>query len=168
MMLLRSKLFLWLANRIPDYYELRVIKAVLLLFAGVKLNILGMYFNSSLHIDTPGKVSLGKGVFVNRNCTFEGLGHIVIGNNVQIGPNVVLATSNHLLGSMKVVSGDIRILDNVWLGSSVVVTQGVCLGPNVVVGAGAVVTRSFKDCSVAGVPAKVMEVNTNASVPSAL
>ena len=154
---LRSALFLWLANHIPDFYALRIIKAALLSFAGIKLNILGLYFISSLYIDRPSRVTFGKGVFVNRNCTLEGLGYITIGSNVQIGPNVVLATTNHNLVNMHVVSGDINILDNVWLGANVVVTQGVRLGPNVVVGAGAVVTSSFSDCSVSGVPATVMK-----------
>ena len=166
MRLLRSALFLWMANLVPDFFVLRIIKAVLLRCTGAKLNIFGLYFLSSIHVDRPWQITFGKGVFVNRNCTVEGLGRVVIGNNVQIGPNVVLATTNHQLGDMQVVSGDIHILDNVWLGANVVVTQGVILGPNVVVGAGAVVTKSFADCTVAGVPAAVMAVKTSATMPA--
>jgi len=154
---LRSSLFLWMANRVPDFFFLRTIKTLLLRLAGVKLNILGLYFISYLAIDRPTQVFFGKGIFINRNCTFEGLGRIDIGAKVQIGPNVVFATSNHMLGSMEVTTGDINILENVWLGANVVVTQGVTLGPNVIVGAGAVVTRNFSNCVIGGVPATILK-----------
>lgn len=154
-----ASFFLWLANYVPDYFNLRIIKATFLRLSGTKLNIFGLYFISPVHIDRPRQVNFGNGVFINRNCTFEGLGRIVIGNNVHIGPNVVMATTNHEWRTMQVVSGDIHILDNVWLGANVVVTQGVRLGPNVVVGAGAVVTKSFSDCVIAGVPAAKIILN---------
>lgn len=148
-----ESIFIWLANRVPDYFTLRYIKAVLLRVSGVQLNPRGCYFVSPIHVDNPRKLSIGLGVFINRNCIFEGNGKVRIGRNVQIGPNVVFATTNHKLGKMEEVVGNIDVLENVWIGANVVVVQGVTIGPNVIVGAGAVITKDFAQCSVAGVPA---------------
>lgn len=151
---LRRLFFIWLANLVPNLYCLKILKAGMLTAAGVKLKkVHDLYFLSPLQMDRPEKISMGAGVFINRGCVFEGLGRIEIGNNVQIGPNVILATTNHKPGDMDEVPGNIRILDNVWIGANAVVVQGVTLGPNVIVGAGSVVTRSFDNCTIVGVPA---------------
>ena len=154
---IQAKFFLWLANRVPNLYFLKVLKALLLRLAGVKVDLNGLYFIAPLNIDIPWRVSIGEGVFINRNCTFEGKGYVRIGNNVHIGPNVVFATTDHVLGKMDEVTGNIEIFDNVWIGSNVSVLQGVRVGPNVIVGAGAVVTKDFDSCIIAGVPAKVIK-----------
>ena len=149
-----KRLFLWVANLLPNFYSLRFLRAVFLRFSGVKLNPFTCYFLAPINFDNANMVSMGKGVFINRNCTFEGNGKVLIGSNVQIGPGVVFATTNHKLGRMDEVVGDINIKDNVWIGANVVITQGVILGPNLIVGAGAIVTKSFSNCKIAGVPAK--------------
>lgn len=157
-------LFVWLANRVPNFFCLKFAKALLLRLAGVKLDPLRLYYLSPIHMDRPANIKIGKGVFINRHCTFEGQGKVEIGDNVQIGPNVVFATTNHRPGDMKEVFGDIEIQRNVWIGAGVVVVPGVSIGPNVVVGAGSVVTKDFKNCVVAGVPARVIKKETHGLV----
>ena len=58
---------------------------------------------------------------------------------------------------MKTIFLDVRIKNNVWIGSNLVITSGVVLGPNVIVSAGAVVTKNFSDCVIAGVPAHIIK-----------
>lgn len=41
------------------------------------------------------RISIGKNVFINSGCKFQDQGGIIIGDNVLIGHNVVLATINH-------------------------------------------------------------------------
>ena len=58
----------------------------------------------------------------------RGKGKIFIGNNVLIGPNVVLGSNNHSFEDLKIpikeqgmLSGDIIIEDDVWISSNSVI-----------------------------------------------
>ena len=110
-----------------------------------------------------------KGLTIGKNCSFNhnvligaSGGEIKIGDNVLIGPNVVLRASDHIFSSVEIPIrtqghrfGSIVIGDDVWLGSNIVVTSGVNIGSGCVVGAGSVVTKDLPSMTVcAGVPAK--------------
>jgi galactoside O-acetyltransferase len=89
-------------------------------------------------------------------------GEIIIGNNVLIGPNVVLRASDHVFTSTEIPirsqghrPGRILIGDDVWLAANVVVTSNVSIGSGCVVGAGSIVTRDLPPMSVCvGNPAR--------------
>jgi maltose O-acetyltransferase len=87
---------------------------------------------------------------------------IVIGEDVQIGPNVQLLTPTHPLDAERrrakwEAAKAITIEDNVWLGGGVIVLAGVAIGENTVVGAGAVVTKNLPANVIAvGNPARVI------------
>ena len=91
-------------------------------------------------------------------------GDIMIGDSVQIGPNVVIRASNHATARTDVpiwgqgqTGGRIVIGDDVWIGANAVIVPDVTIGSHVVVAAGAVVTRDVPDYAVvAGVPARVI------------
>ena len=152
-----SSIMLSIANAIPNFYFLKFFKGFFLRLSGIKLFFKGIYFISPIKFDKPKNIFIGKGVFINRNVYFEGEGKISIGNYVQIGPNVVFSTTNHdIKNNMMNIKGDIKILDNVWIGSNVVLTKDIVVGPNVIIGAGSIMTKSFKNCVVAGNPAKII------------
>jgi acetyltransferase-like isoleucine patch superfamily enzyme len=156
---IRAVLGLWFVNKIPGLYILKIPKAFFLKLAGVCTDMDGVYCKSPLQIDRPEALSLGRGVFLNRNVYFEGEGDIRIGSNCQIGPNVVLATTKHdIENNMEPEVGDIVLYDNVWIGANAVLLANVKIGPNVVVAAGSVVNKSFSNCLVAGIPARVVRV----------
>ena len=89
---------------------------------------------------------------------------IEIGDDVMIGPNTVLRSSDHGFDSTQVPMnqqphqpGIIRISEDVWLGANVTVVGNVSIGRGVVVGAGSVVTKDVPEFQiVAGVPAKLI------------
>lgn len=95
-------------------------------------------------------------------------GNVVIGDNVMIAPNVVIAGGNHgiikngipmcdQLGTSK----GIKIGNDVWIGANVVILDGVIVGEGAVVAAGAVVSNNVEPYSiVAGVPAKKIKMRT--------
>ena len=99
---------------------------------------------------------------MNANATFVDGGHIYVGNNVMVGPNVTIATASHPIDPMLRSRGlqynrDVHIGENAWIGAGVVILPGVSVGRNAVIGAGSVVTKDIPDNVVAvGNPCKVV------------
>jgi len=114
-----------------------------------------------------GILEIGNSVKLNRQVYLNACvgGRIVLGNDVLVGPNVVLRASDHIIeNSDKLISqqgsagGEIIIEDDVWLASNVVVVSGVRVGKGSVAAAGAVVTRDVQPYTVVGgVPAKFLK-----------
>lgn len=115
-----------------------------------------------LHVDYGSQIRIGARSFVNFGLVALDVAPIVIGDDVQIGPNVQLLTPLHPLEAGprrdKWESAQpIAIGDNVWLGGGVIVCPGVTIGANTVVGAGSVVTRDLPAGVLAvGNPARVV------------
>jgi acetyltransferase-like isoleucine patch superfamily enzyme len=108
-------------------------------------------------------------VFIGEN-TGIGLGNVIIGpvkmgDYVMLAQNVVISGLNHGYQDIsapprlqKVVTKQIIIEDNAWIGANSVVTAGVTIGKHAVIGAGSVVTKDIPSYSVAaGNPAKVIK-----------
>jgi maltose O-acetyltransferase len=109
------------------------------------------------------QTSIGERTFVNYGAVFLDVGKIVIGADVQIGPNVQLLTATHPIepGPRRdkwESCEPITLADNVWLGGGVIVCPGVTIGEHTVVGAGAVVPRDLPPNVVAvGNPARIVK-----------
>lgn len=111
-------------------------------------------------------ISIGCGFAANANVMINarGNGRIVIGNNVLIGPNVVLRANNHRYDNLDLpiaeqgmTDGEILIADDVWIASNAVVLPDVRIGQGAIVAAGAVVTKNIPPYAiVGGIPAKVI------------
>lgn len=115
-------------------------------------------------------IHVGKGCFVNYNCTFLDVAPITLGNGVWIGANVTLATPNYPFIAEERLPAEypdgnhdleyaspITIKDGCWICSSTTICGGVTIGENSIVAEGAVVNRDVPPNSiVAGVPAKVI------------
>ncbi|HEY8515482.1 MAG TPA: DapH/DapD/GlmU-related protein [Candidatus Binatia bacterium] len=109
-------------------------------------------------------IRIGRNYHINTGCLFDGRGGLTIGDNVLIGPNVVIVSSQHHWSdpSLPIIqqghrSAPIVIGDDVWIGANSVVTPGVTIATGTVVGSGSVVTKSTEPYTiVAGVPARVI------------
>jgi maltose O-acetyltransferase len=114
------------------------------------------------YCDYGSHVRIGARTFANFGLVALDVAPIVIGDDVQIGPNVQLLTPTHPVDpeprrAKWEAAQPITIGDNVWLGGGVIVLAGVAIGENTVVGAGAVVTRDLPAGVVAvGNPARVL------------
>jgi maltose O-acetyltransferase len=106
-------------------------------------------------------IRIGARTFANFGLVALDVAPIVVGDDVQIGPNVQLLTPTHPVETearraKREAAKPIAIGSNVWLGGGVIVLAGVTIGENTVVGAGAVVTRDLpSDVVAVGVPARV-------------
>lgn len=109
-------------------------------------------------------VSVGRNLHLNGGTFIDARGGLTLGNDVLIGPNVALLTSQHQWTDPSrpiVVQGHVlaatTIGDDVWIGANAVVMPGVTIGTGTVVGAGAVVTQDTEPYSiVGGVPARAI------------
>ena len=105
-------------------------------------------------------ITIGKNVFINACCHFQDHGGVTIGDNCQIGHNVVFATLNHGIAPEKRASmnpAPIRLGRNVWVGSNSIILQGVTIGDNAIIAAGSVVTKDVQaNTIVGGVPARYL------------
>ena len=122
----------------------------------------GVTIRPPLHVDYGRHLLVGAGTFANFGLVALDCSHIIIGEDVQIGPNVQLLTPTHPLDPVTRREGwesayPITIGDNVWLGGGVIVLGGVAIGQDTVVGAGSVVTQNLP-CGVVAVgsPARVV------------
>lgn len=119
-----------------------------------------IYFCYGTHID------IGKGCYINVNCSFIDDGKITIGNAVMFGPAVTIATVGHPINpSLReyMYCDHVTIGDNCWIGANSVICPGVTIGENTVIGAGSVVTKDIPaNCVAAGNPCRVIrEINEN-------
>lgn len=155
-------------NRIPLWRIASKQLALMRLIPSAKGNSLAVF--APFYCEYGVNIHVGKGCFVNYNCTFLDVSPITLKDNVWIGANVTLATPNHPFLPEERLPADypdghhdleysapITIEENCWICSSATICGGVTIGKNSVVAAGAVVTRDVPPNSiVAGVPAKVI------------
>lgn len=115
------------------------------------------YFQGPIQFNYGSHTFIGDNFFANFNLLVMDDGKIFIGNNVMIGPNVSLLSTNHPLiaderirlrypdghVSMSEFAGEIHIEDDVWLGANVSVLDNVTIGKGAVIGACSVVTKDI-------------------------
>ena len=124
-----------------------------------------------VYFDYGANTTFGSCCYVNFHFTCLDVCPVTIGDNVQIGPNVTLATPMHPMlpeernirrredGSYYDLEygKPIVIEKDCWIASDVVVCGGVTIGEGSVIGAGSVVTRDIPPYSLAaGNPCRVI------------
>lgn len=136
------------------------IKRKLLIFAGIEVGkdtkVVGpLDFGNNI------KIKVGKSCWIGKNISFDGDGEVIIGDNVDIAPHVVIATGGHEIGDFKRRAGNgiinrIKIGDGVWIGTRTTIINNVVINDSSVIAAGSVVNKSIaKDSLYVGVPAKL-------------
>jgi len=132
----------------------------LFLHAGTNINIESRaYFGSGARVTIGNESSIGVRSFIN--------GAVSIGDNVMMGPEVLILTSNHCFSRTDIpmieqgMSDEMPVFigNDVWIGQRAVILPGVSIGDGVIIGAGAVVTKDVLPYSiVAGNPAKIIRM----------
>ena len=114
------------------------------------------------------KVSLGAYSSIGVNS--ELCGPITIGDNVMMGPEVIMYTQNHEFVNPDILIQKqgyreiepIHIGNDVWIGRRVIILPGVTVGNGAVIGAGAVVAKDIPEYSiVVGNPIRIIGYRYN-------
>ena len=125
---------------------------------GTNINVeAGANFGTGRGIEIGNKSSIGVRAQIR--------GPLSIGDNVMMGPEVVILTSNHRFDRLDItmdrqgsIIKPVKIGNDVWIGQRVMIMPGVKIGNGVIIAAGAVVTKDIPDYAVVGgVPAKVLK-----------
>lgn len=105
-------------------------------------------------------VRIGHDTLVNRECYFENVASVHIGDHCALGIGVMVLTSTHAVGPSHSRAGDwsyepVTIEDGCWIGARATILPGVTIGRGCVVGAGALVREDCEPNGLyAGVPAR--------------
>lgn len=97
-------------------------------------------------------------------------GHVSIGDNVMMGPEVIILTSGHNYENADVLIREqgrvkekpVYIGNDVWIGARAIILPGVRIEDGAVIGAGAVVAKDVPPYTVVGgIPATVIKQRVN-------
>jgi maltose O-acetyltransferase len=123
----------------------------------------GTVIRPPFYCDYGWQTHIGARSFANFGLVVLDVARVVIGDDVQIGPNVQLLTATHPIEPEPrrekwEFARPISVGNNVWLGGGVIVCPGVTIGDNTVVGAGAVVVKNLPANVLAvGNPARIVQ-----------
>ncbi len=112
-----------------------------------------------LHAD---RIEVGDHVYLAHNTWVQGVAGVVLEDEVMLGPQTVVVTSNHGMkdGSYRWAHGEmapVQIGRGSWTGAGCKVLPGVVIGKGALCAAGSVVTTSVPDYTIAaGVPARTV------------
>lgn len=158
------KLYLLTLNKIPSQNSSKG------LINNLRLKILRKLFKSvgenvnimnNIEFSFGGNISIGDNSGIGKNCFLNDTTTIFIGNDVLMGPDVMIFTTNHSTAKNSLIRrsgyefGEVYIGNDVWIGARVIILPNVIVGEGAVIGAGAVVTKDVEPYTiVGGVPAK--------------
>ncbi len=123
----------------------------------------GAWIEPDFYCDYGYNIKLGKNFYANHGLVVLDAAPVIIGDNVMIGPKVVISTATHPLDPERRQKGmeraqAISIGNNVWIGTSATILEGVTIGDNAVIAAGALVNRDVAaNTLVGGVPSRVLK-----------
>jgi acetyltransferase-like isoleucine patch superfamily enzyme len=139
-----------LFNIVSPFTEIEIDKSGALTL-GRKIRIKS---GSKIRVRSGAEVFIGDNTFFNHGCMVTSREKIVIGKDVQMGPNVLIYDHDH---DFKKKDGfknqfyktsSVIIGDNVWIGANVVILRGTNIGNNCVIGAGSILKGKYNDNTV--------------------
>ncbi|UJF17665.1 sugar O-acetyltransferase [Vibrio sp. SS-MA-C1-2] len=120
------------------------------------------HMEPNFYCDYGFNIHVGNNFYSNHNLTILDVCEVKIGDNVLIGPHVMITTAGHPIDPIErqitEFGSPISIGNDVWIGGNVSILPGVSIGDNVVIGAGSVVNKDIPSDSVAvGNPCRVIK-----------
>ena len=111
------------------------------------------------------KICIGKNCAFNHGVLISASDELVLGDNVIIGPYVVIRNANHRYEDIKTPiryqghkKGKVKIGDDVWIGAHVVILKDVEIGAHTIIAAQSLVNKNIGELEVwGGIPAKFIK-----------
>lgn len=130
-------------------------------FLGARIGT-GVLIFRRCRVYNTGNLTIGRKVFINDNFWCNAKGGVSISDEVLIGPNVVIHSSNHnfedrhlLISEQGHTDLPVLIGRDVWLAAGCIILPGAVIPDGCVIAAGSVVTGTLEQTGVyAGVPAR--------------
>lgn len=118
--------------------------------------------NFYLRCEKGAKIYIGKNCFINNNANIVSLNQIFLGDNVSIGPNVVIYDHDHDFKNnfKEFISEPIKIGNNVWIGANVTILKGVKIGDNCIIAANTLITKDVKSNTIVREKKEIIEKET--------
>ena len=132
--------------------------------SGLNINPLSRNIRACISAYKGATIKIGNNVGISSACIWSSKS-ITIGNNVKIGgDSIIIDSDSHSLDYLirkdsdnKIISKDIIIEDDVWIGTRSIILKGVTIGARSIIGAGSVVTKDIPtDCIAAGNPCRII------------
>jgi len=157
----------YLPQYLPNGHECKKIRGFICRYifrkSGRNINV-----KRGVHFGTGRDVEIGNNSDIGLNAYITGIGaggELIIGDNVIMGPEVVILTLGHYYNDINTpinqqgyFATKVIIEDDVWIGTRVIILPGVKIGKGSIVGAGAVITKDVPPYTVVGgVPAKIIK-----------
>ncbi len=112
-------------------------------------------------------IDLGNDVYIAKGCWINGMGGLVVEDEVIMAPYVVISTMQHIFKNNSArfggsIPGKVQIGRGTWLAAHVSIKCGVTVGSGSIIGANAFVVKDTDRNSIyGGVPAKLIKENEN-------
>lgn len=113
-------------------------------------------------------IKIGSNVCISRGADLDYSGGLIVGNDVAIGPNVLIETHQHVMTSGSLLKWSItysplEICDEAWIGANVIILDTVNrIGKGSIIAAGSVVSSDIPDMVIAaGYPARTIKKREN-------
>jgi len=133
---------------------------------GVRIHAPFMIHNADQTIPIYSNLKIGDDCYIGRDCIFDLMDKINIGEKVTISHRAVLNTHTNAgkspIANKTLINtnGEIKINDGAYLGSNVTVLESVNIGSNTIIGAKSLVNKDVSDGFTAfGVPCKMIKSN---------
>lgn len=152
------------ASWLPISPHMQVAKKLRGFWAKCIVQYCGRNVNIEKHASFTPALRIGDNSGVGIDCEMNG--PVTIGDNVMMGPEVVVYTTRHKHDRIDITMIEqgmeeplpVKIGNDCWIGRRVIILPGVTIGDGCVIGAGAVVAKDIPPYSIAvGVPAKVVK-----------
>ena len=113
-------------------------------------------------VEWQGKMKIGENCWIGKNCKRNGNGTVQIGDNCDLGPEVIFQTGGHQIGSAERRAGEGAVFhqiigNGVWIGGRSTICNNTVVGDGCVIAGCACVVKSIeKNMLVGGVPAHII------------
>lgn len=140
-------------------------------FFDAKRNLLrsiGYHIGSNTKIVGPifctGSLTIGRDCWIGTNLTVRGNGTVILGDRIDVGPDVTFLTGTHKIGNASRRAGfgyncSIIVGDGCWIGAKSTFVNNIVVGKSSVIAACACVCKDISNgVVVGGVPAIILKV----------